>query len=184
MRLLPLALLMLLASVARGEEKPAPPEARELPATVRVTRERDAATLTPSDRQFVVRCRIDAGGGGIAFSLPEITISDGERVTLADSSTTQRVLAHKLENGVRTPIVREVTEGTIARFTVISVDDTQVVVDASVILAGHMREAPAEQREKLRGTEERRILDVITLGDTITCPLGEKGRIEIVVKAK
>lgn len=182
MRLLPLALLMLLASVVRGEEKPAPQAVKDLPATVRVTRELDAATLTPSDRQFVVSCHIH--GEKLAFPLPEITLRDGERVTLSDTSTTQRVIAYKLENGVRTPIIREVTEGTIARFTVIGVDDTQVVVDALVTFSGVVRGATPEQQEKLNGSEGRRILDVVTLGDAITCPFGDKGRIEIMVQAK
>lgn len=183
MRALPLVLLVLLINVARGEEKPGPHVAKDLPATVRVTREMDAATLTPSDRQFVVSCHIH--GEGIAFSLPEIALRDGERVTLSDTSTTQRVIAHKLENGVRMPIVREVTEGTTARFTVISVDDTQVVVDALLTFSGGVVSgATPEQQEKLSGSQGRRIMDVVALRETITCPLGEKGRIEIVVKPK
>jgi len=182
MRVLPLTLLMLLASVACGEEKPVAHVVKDLPATVRVTREMDAASLTPTDRQFIITCRVF--GENVAFQLPDITVRDGERVTVADTSTTQRVLAHKLENGVRTPIVRELIEGTTARFTVICVDDAQAVVDASVTFSGVVREAAPEQQEKLNGSQGRRILDVITLGDTVTCPLGEKGRIEIVVKAK
>ena len=182
MRVLLLALLMLLVNVARGEEKPVPQSVKDLPATVRVTREMDAASLTPSDRQFVVTCRVF--GENVAFQLPEITVRDGERVTVADTSTTQRVLAHKLENGVRTPIVREVTEGTTARFTVISVDDAQVVVDALLTFSGGVSGATPEQQEKLNGSQGRRIMGVVALGDTVTCPLGEKGRIEIVVKAK
>ena len=110
------------------------------------------------------------------------TIRDGERVTVADTSTTEHVPTYKLENGVHLPIVREVTEGTTARFTVIRIDDTQVGVDALLTFCG-VSGMNDVQRELHVANEQRRILDVVALGETITCPLGSKGRIEIVVKA-
>jgi hypothetical protein len=181
MRIIALGFVVCAAAIVATDEPP-PAKPTDLPPSVRITREAGAASLTPSDRKFIVRCCVVSET--LTFSLPDVTVRDGEHVTMTDTSNTSRVVAHKIEDGRRVPIVRETTEGTIAEFTVIGVDAEQAVVDVSVALQG----PPSKLEKPLQGKRfsglKGQLVDCLKLGETATCPLDATTRFEVTVRAK
>jgi hypothetical protein len=170
-------------------EKPAE---KPLPASVRVTRQMEAATLAPAERQFVVACRVvgkdDAkrGGGALSFSLPEITVRDGEKVTLEDAVTESHVVAYKSEAGRRLPITRPTKTGSVFEVTVIGVDDEQVVLDLTATFLGHPSFESDKQlvNKRFLGTRAQ-IVDQVPLGKAVSLRLSEAGgTVEVVVRER
>lgn len=152
----------------------------KLPASVRITREADAATLVPPTRQFLVKCQVR--GEKLTFALPEVTVRDGEQVTLTDQSITSRVIAHKREGEREVPIVRDIVEGTRMQVTVVGIDSEQVVVDVTLTLRGKPTGIPEQMAGKRFAGTEARIVDCLQLGESASCPLGsEKNSIEVTI---
>jgi hypothetical protein len=180
-RIIALGFVVCAAGIVAADEPP-PAKPNDLPSSVRITREAGAASLVPSDRQFVVRCRVVSEG--LTFTLPDVTLRDGERVTMTDTLTTSRVVAHKIEDDRRVPIVRETTEGTSAVMTVIGVGAEQAVVDVSVTLQGPPAKLDKLLQDKRFSSRKGQVVDCLKLGETATCPLDGKTSFEVTVLAK
>ena len=161
---------------------------RPLPNTVRITRRTDGAALTPSNKVYTVQCRLvldkvgaEATGSRSAkkqigrdgqlvnvmqaIAFPAFTVRDGEKVTLADTIRTSRVIAYKPGSNPRIPITREINEGTTVECTVIGAEVGSAVVDVSVDLESSGEQNPEPGTVRVNALKGRLIRSV---------PLGTK----------
>ncbi len=168
------ALYLLTFFFPLGEHRDAPPPravaqpggfkaARQLPSTIRIERSADAAALTAGAREFSVGCRIKSSS--ISFTAPLVTLRDGERVTISDTTVKSIEVANKTDNGFELPIGRDVKEGTTIEVTALGVDNGRVMLDVTVELQGKSEKGGNHGKSVRVNSLKGRFIDTVKTGE-------------------
>jgi hypothetical protein len=146
-------------------------------------------TDSHSKQTYLVECRF-IGEKGQVLSAPRIKLIDGQNAFVSDLWQTPMVNAVVLKNGVRSGNVQVLKEGTMVEVTVLGQPDQKVAVDATVEAS---KIGPIGVKNGLQtasvDSQKRRVLDLVSLGETLVIPMGQKGnakstpRVELLVSA-
>lgn len=144
-----------------------------LPTSTRITRSSDLSTLTPSESTYRVTCKVTCDT--LSFHTPVITVRDGERVTISDTSKTEHVIATRTDGDVTVPIARDLTQGSVFEITVLAVDQDTVMIDGSATLQSVRSVARAGTGDSLRvNTLSGRFMETLRLGEKSSASFGKK----------
>lgn len=144
-----------------------------LPTSTRITRSSDLSTLSPSDSTYRVTCKVTCDT--LSFHTPVITVRDGERVTISDTSQTEHVIAIRTNGDVTVPIARDLTQGSVFEITVLAVDQNTVMIDVAATLQSVRRVARAGTGDSLRlNTLSGRFMETLRLGEKSSASFGQK----------
>jgi hypothetical protein len=137
---------------------------------------------TKSVRQYTVDCRIASDNPKeLSFAVPKVTVRDGEKASISDTSQRPFAVAAKTECGVKKPITQAITEGTTIEMTVRSHGDDKAILDLTVELSS-ARDVPSENGQSVRvNFEKGRVIECVSLGKKVTTPM-RGWSIEVVVK--
>jgi hypothetical protein len=140
--------------------------AQPLPSTVRIERSADAAALKVDGREFSVICRIKSKS--LSFATPQVTVRDGERVTISDTSVKSIEVAKKTDGEFQLPIARDVKQGSLIEVTALGVDDGRVMLDVAAELQG-TSERDGDQGKSVRvNTLSGRFIETVKPGEKAT----------------
>jgi hypothetical protein len=144
-----------------------------LPTSTRITRSSDLSTLSPSDSRYRVTCKVACDT--LSFHTPVITVRDGERVTISDTSQTEHVIATRTDGDVTVPIARDLTQGSLFEITVLAVDQDTALIDVAATLQSVKRVARAGTSDSLRvNTLSGRFMETSRLGSKASASFGQK----------
>lgn len=144
-----------------------------LPTSTRITRASDLSALSPSDSTYRVTCKVTCDT--LSFHTPVITVRDGERVTISDTSQTEHVIATRTDGDVTVPIARDLTQGSVFEITVLAVDQETVMIDVAATLQSVRPVARAGTGDSLRlNTLSGRFMETLRLGEKSSASFGQK----------
>lgn len=143
--------------------------------------EQEKATETKSTQIYTVECRYAGKGKNTTWTLPIITLRDGEKKLIEDVGKKAFVFNAK-SDGVNTPIKREATEGTTIEVTVIGNGKNTAVLDFSLQFSGNPSLKDKKKGQVRWHTGKSRVIESVTLGKKTVASF-EDADLEFVVKA-
>jgi len=138
-------------------------------------------TETKSTQQYTVECCYAGKGKNMTWTLPIMTLRDGEKKLFEDVGTKSFVFDAKTD-GVNAPIKREATEGTTIEVTVIGNGNNTAVLDFSLQLSGNPAFRDHKKGQVRWLTGKSRVIECVTLGKKTVASF-EDANLEFVVKA-
>jgi len=144
---------------------------------------KQSPAVTESTRQYVIECRIASDNPKeLSFAVPKVTVRDGVKASVSDTSQRPITVAVKTEGRIDTPVTQTITEGTTIEMTVRSHGDDKAILDLSVELCG-ANEAPCENGRSVRMSFAKgRVIECVSLGKKVKAPM-HGWNVEIVVNA-
>jgi hypothetical protein len=141
----------------------------------------EKVTETKCVQQYTVECRYAGKGKNMNWTLPIITLRDGEKKLLEDVG--KKTVVFRAESDVENnPIKREVTEGTTIEVTVIGNGKKTAVLDFSLQLSGNPAFRDKKDGQVRWLTGKSRVIECVTLGKKTVASFADAD-LEFVVKA-
>lgn len=110
----------------------------------------------------------------LSFHTPAITVRDGKRVSISDTSQTEHVIATRTDGDVTVPIARDLTEGSVFEVTVLAADQDTVLIDVAATLQSVGPVARAGTGDSLRvNTLSGRFEETLRLGEESSASFGQ-----------